>query len=90
MVFSDAFDDRWTARQNGTALTHLMVNGYANGWLVPNPRAGDVVLVFAPQRPFTLGMSITFALVFLALAVILVILTTSRRASVTIPPVPAD
>ena len=88
VVFSDAFDDRWTARQNGTALTHMMVNGYANGWLVPNPGAGDVVLTFAPQRLFTLGMSITFVLVFLALGAILVIIITSRRASVTMPLVP--
>ena len=89
VVFSDAFDDRWTARQNGTALTHMMVNGYANGWLVPNPGAGDVVLTFAPQRPFTLGMSITFVLVLVALGAIFVIIITSRRAIVAMPLVPA-
>ncbi|MGA8535174.1 MAG: hypothetical protein WB615_13790 [Candidatus Tumulicola sp.] len=90
VVLSDAFDDRWTARQNSTELIHMMVNGYANGWLVPNPGAGDVVLAFAPQRPFTLGMSITFVLVFLALGAILVIVITSRRAIVTMPLVPAE
>jgi hypothetical protein len=89
LVFTDAFDERWTARQNGTPLTHIMVNGYANAWLVPNPALGDVVVSFAPQRFFTLGMNVTFVLIFLTLGAIALIIITSRSAAVIAPPAPA-
>ncbi len=86
LVFSDAFDDRWEARQNGATLDHVMVNGYANGWLVPDPGAGDVLLSFAPQRPFTMGMRITFMLTFLALgAIVMIVISSGARSSPRCP-----
>ncbi|HEY1681601.1 MAG TPA: hypothetical protein VGF98_08210 [Candidatus Tumulicola sp.] len=85
VVLTDAFDDRWTAEQNGTPLAHIMVNGYANGWLVPDPGAGGVVVTFAPQRFFTLGMNITFILIFLGLGAIVLILITRRQTAVATP-----
>jgi hypothetical protein len=85
VVLTDAFDDRWTAEQNGTPLAHIMVNGYANGWLVPDPGAGGVVVTFAPQRFFTLGMNITFILIFLGLGAIALILITRRPTAVAAP-----
>lgn len=90
VVLTDAFDDRWTARQNGTPLAHIMVNGYANGWLVPDPGIGAVVVTFAPQRPFTLGMNVTFILIFLGIGAIALILITRRQAAVPTPLVPSN
>ncbi len=77
LVFSDSYDERWTATQDGLPLVHVVANGYANGWLVPNPSAGDVILSFWPQRSFALGIRISLALALLALIAIVVLV---RRA----------
>jgi hypothetical protein len=67
VVFTDAFDDRWSAVQNGIVLQHVTVNGYANGWLVPQPQNGPIVLSFWPQRPLDAGIDLTVALGLLTL-----------------------
>lgn len=85
LVFSDSFDDRWSATQDGIPLTHVFVNGYANGWLVPHPGAGDVILSFSPQRPFTLGLVLTAALALVVVGTIAFVLVGSRRRMVVAP-----
>jgi hypothetical protein len=70
VVLTDSFDDRWTATQNGTPLLHVMANGYANAWRVPNPRGGDVVLQFWPQRSFEFGIAVSLGLAAACMVVI--------------------
>lgn len=79
LVFTDSYDNRWTARQRGKKLQHVVVNGYANGWIVPHPEAGDVVLSFWPQRTFNAGIALTAALAAIALAAIGALLVLQRR-----------
>ncbi|HEY1653645.1 MAG TPA: hypothetical protein VGF86_00870 [Candidatus Tumulicola sp.] len=85
IAFSDSYDNRWSATQDGIALSHVVVNGYANGWIVPHPAAGDVILSFWPQRPFTLGMIVTAVLAALALGTIAFVVIGSRRRYVVVP-----
>lgn len=79
VVFTDSYDERWTATQDGLPLQHVMINGYANGWMVPNPGAGDVILSFWPQRSFELGIQISAVLALLALAAIGLLVRAARR-----------
>ena len=70
LIFTDSFDDRWTATQNGIALPHAIANGYANVWRIADPSAGDVVLEFWPQRSFEFGIAVSLGLALACLAVI--------------------
>ena len=79
LVFSDSFDDRWSAVQDGLPLRHVVANGYANGWIVPDPGAGDIVLSFWPQRSFELGIGVSIVLALAALAAIAAIANSARR-----------
>lgn len=90
VVFTDAFDDRWSATQNGTVLQHVTVNGYANGWTVPDPRAGPIVLSFWPQQPLDAGIDVTVALaLFTAFAILAAIVGAPRPLPKRAPaPVP--
>ncbi|HEY1656517.1 MAG TPA: hypothetical protein VGF86_15550 [Candidatus Tumulicola sp.] len=80
LVFSDSYDERWSASQDGITLAHVLVNGYANGWLVPHPGAGDVFISFGPQKALTLGIAVTLFLGLSALTGIGLVLARSRRA----------
>lgn len=85
LIFSDSFDDRWTASQNGVPLAHVMANGYANAWRVPDPAAGDVVLRFWPQGAFELGIAVSIGLAAICIAVIAVVLLGSRAVRTRLP-----
>ena len=73
IVFTDSYDDRWTAQQSGSTLPHVLANGYANGWLLPRLHAGDVVLRFWPQVPFDFGIAISLSVACVCLLAIGVI-----------------
>lgn len=90
LVFSDSYDDRWTASQNGVPLAHVVANGYANGWLLPKGRAGLVVLSFWPQRSFDLGIGLSIVLALLALLVIGLLARAARRRAAGMPAPPAE
>ncbi len=70
LVFTDSFDDRWIASQAGVALQHVVANGYANAWRIPNPGAGDVTLEFWPQRSFEFGIAVSLGLAAICLVTI--------------------
>ena len=46
----------WHATLNGHRLTPVMLDGWAQGYLLPAGSAGIVHLVFAPQATFTAGL----------------------------------
>jgi hypothetical protein len=83
LVFSDSYDDRWGASQHGVPLTHIIANGYSNGWLVPHPNAGNVDIAFGPQKALTLGIAITVVLALLALTIIAFLVVQERRTAGT-------
>jgi hypothetical protein len=70
LVFTDSYDDRWIATQGGVPLQHVVANGYANAWRIPNPDAGDVFLQFWPQRSFEFGIAISLGLAAVCLVTI--------------------
>lgn len=80
LVFTDSFDSRWTATQNGAALPHAVGNGYANVWRIADPSAGDVVLEFWPQRSFEFGIAVSLGLAVACLVVIAVTMVEPREA----------
>ena len=40
LVFNEAYHPEWSATLDGEALPHVIVNGVANGWIVPSLPAG--------------------------------------------------
>ncbi len=84
LVFGQSLDSGWQAHANGRSLGKpVLVNGYANGWLVTPPAGGGPVTVnvtFAPQR------LVNIAVVLSALGILLCVglaLTRPRRRWVT-------
>jgi hypothetical protein len=72
LVFGEAFHPEWQATLNGSVpLPHVLVNGVANGWLVPSlPDGGQISLVFVGQRYYAIAavLSIIALIVMTVLA----------------------
>ncbi|MGA8098170.1 MAG: hypothetical protein WB810_05870, partial [Candidatus Cybelea sp.] len=60
LVFNEAYHPEWRATLDGQALPHVIVNGVANGWIVPSiPAGGNIVLTFAGQPYFVIAAAIS-------------------------------
>jgi arabinofuranan 3-O-arabinosyltransferase len=73
LVFGESYHPEWVATLHGTALTHVRLNGFENGWIVPKVRAGDVIsLSFAAQSRFDKACAVSLAggAVFLGLLIL--------------------
>lgn len=57
----------WRATLDGRTLTPIVLDGWQQGWIVPPGLGGEVVLTFAPDRPFRIGLGIGAALLGLLL-----------------------
>ncbi len=72
LVFGESFHPRWQATLDGKRLTHVSVDGLANGWLVPRlPGSGArIVLSFAAQRAYDVAAAVSLLslIVLVALA----------------------
>lgn len=59
--FADRWSPRWQAKLRGRTLTHLQVDGFANGWVLPSSDKALVVDVdYRPSGPETLGLAVGF------------------------------
>ncbi|MGB8910243.1 MAG: alpha-(1-_3)-arabinofuranosyltransferase family protein [Candidatus Cybelea sp.] len=68
LVFNEAYHPEWRATLDGQALPHVIVNGVANGWIVPNIAPGSsITLTFAGQGYYIIAGAIS------ALALIILI-----------------
>ena len=47
-----SFNKGWTARVDGDELEPVQVDGWAQGWVLPEDTSGEVVLSFEPQRGY--------------------------------------
>lgn len=80
LVFSELYDKDWKAYINNPTESvkfnqipsenHIIVNGYANGWVVENPGDLEIVIEFWPQKLLYIGLlvssiSITGGLAFI-------------------------
>ena len=71
MVFGEAFHPHWRATLDGEQLTHVVVNGLSNGWVVPNlPDGGKIVLTFDGQQYYLIaaGLSLIALVILIVLA----------------------
>ncbi len=71
------FNPGWRATLDGTELRVQRVDGWAQGWQVPSGQGGRLVVEFAPQRPYVVGLVgglVLAGLVLLAGLVALVVL----------------
>ena len=60
LVFGEAYHPEWRATLDGTVLTHVVVNGVSNGWIVPAlPDGGQISLTFGGQTYFVMAGAIS-------------------------------
>ncbi len=51
-----SFNRGWSARVDGKELEPVQVDGWAQGWVLPEDTAGEVVLTFDPQRGYLITL----------------------------------
>ncbi|WP_267897501.1 alpha-(1-_3)-arabinofuranosyltransferase [Micromonospora deserti] len=77
----------WTATLDGRALTAARVDGWQQAWVLPAGAAGEVRLVFAPDRTYRGGLAVG---ALTALGVLLVAALPVRRRPVIGPELAAE
>jgi arabinofuranan 3-O-arabinosyltransferase len=84
LVVPESINRGWTARaSNGTVLTPITVNGWQQGWVVPAGTSGPVVLEFASNTPYRVGLFGGLAL--LPVLLLLAVVPARREPAVTVP-----
>jgi len=75
LVFSELFDDGWRAylkKGDSTSLIngekHILVNGYANAWLIDGQGDYQIILEFWPQRLLKYASIISLIGIFLSVS----------------------
>ena len=66
LVLSQGYDPGWVAKANGIKLMHVKVNGWANGWVIPQDSIGKtelmtVYFIYWPQYLEFLGFVLLLA-----------------------------
>ncbi len=60
IVFGESYHPEWQAKCGDERLPHVVVDGYANGWLVPNScHAPAIDVFFVAQRLYTISLLIS-------------------------------
>ncbi|WP_242424842.1 DUF3367 domain-containing protein [Frankia sp. EI5c] len=62
----------WTATLNGTELTAVRIDGWAQGWIVPAGEGGTIVIENHPGQAFRRNLLIGLGLVLILLAIAVV------------------
>jgi hypothetical protein len=70
LVFGNTFDSGWQLGYDGPAAEHLLVYGFANGWLINKTGSFNLQIYYAPQRIY----EITTILVYVGLAIPILLL----------------
>jgi hypothetical protein len=72
LVFGEAYHPEWQSTLNGVQpLSHVIVDGVVNGWLVPSlPDGGEITLTFGAQRLYVVAalLSLIALIVMIVLA----------------------
>ncbi|MEM1334002.1 MAG: hypothetical protein AAGG08_11125, partial [Actinomycetota bacterium] len=83
LVLEESWNLGWTATLNGVDLGDpQLVDGYANGWIVPPGDAVRVELTWEPQRLVRLGLAVSALAGALVLGLLLATSVTQRRRDV--------
>ncbi|MHC9296137.1 alpha-(1-_3)-arabinofuranosyltransferase domain-containing protein [Mycobacterium sp. LTG2003] len=84
LVVPESVNPGWTARNaEGTALTPVTVNGWQQGWVLPEGTDGTVTLSFGSNTPYRIGLIGGLAL--LPLLALLALLPVRRPTPTTEP-----
>ncbi len=75
-VVNETFNEGWEATLNGTKLAPIMIDGWRQGFVLPDGEGGAVHLRFAPDRLFKIG---TIFGLFTLLAVFVMALWPDRK-----------
>ena len=68
LVFNEAYHPEWKATLAGETLPHVIVNGVANGWIVPSlPGGGKVLLTFTGQEYYVVAGAISVIALLIAI-----------------------
>ncbi len=88
LVLGQSFNAGWNARiVGGESLgTSILVDGYANGWVVKSDNEGEieVVLEWSPQRGVHTALVVSFVIV--SIAALLAIAVRLRKGKPSLPP----
>jgi hypothetical protein len=76
LVFGDSFDPRWRATAGGVDLAHYVVNGFGNGYEIPDAGTYEIEIDYGPQRLFVWGAAVSLAAI---VAVLVATLTAMWR-----------
>jgi arabinofuranan 3-O-arabinosyltransferase len=58
LTVSESYNEGWEATAGGRRLQPVLVDGWKQGWVVPEGVVGLVELEFIPQGPFVVGLSV--------------------------------
>jgi len=78
LVFSETYDDGWSAWSNGYELQHFEVNGYANGYLIETKGVSTISIQYDEQTPYEIGLVVSVG-TFLTLLLLITAPESMRR-----------
>jgi uncharacterized membrane protein YfhO len=59
--FWQSYDSGWQAKVNGHILGHIVINGWANGFMVsPHAKIERIRITFRPESKMMLGLYLAF------------------------------
>ncbi len=71
LVFSELFAQGWKLESRD--LQHILVNGYANGWILDKPEKFTTKVYYQPQYKLNLGYKISISVIIVTLILIMVV-----------------
>jgi len=81
LVFGNTFDSGWQLMYDGPPAEHLLIYGFANGWLINKTGSFNVKIYYAPQMICTVAG--IFCFVGLAIPISLLTFDLLRRGKST-------
>ncbi len=68
LVFSELFGQGWEIQ--GQSFQHILVNGFANGWILDKAGTFKTTVYYLPQRNLDLGYQISFGALFATISIL--------------------
>ena len=87
LVFWQRFNSGWKATMDGNQLAHVIVNGWANGYVLPPSHSGSRIRIsYESQRLLTMGFILMLAAIaIMSMVLAILALRTSKRRSLRSP-----
>lgn len=81
LVLSQLYNPNWVAKyQDGSiAKSHLMVNGYANGWVIDRVGDQSLTLEFTPQKLLNIGRVISVVAIIVSIILLITKMLYKKR-----------